>query len=272
MASMTINDVYQIMDTFYPFSTQMSFDNAGFLVGDGKKKVNRIMVALDITSRVIDEASSKRCELIITHHPVIFNPLKTLVAENPTENMLMSLVKQEIGVISAHTNLDRSIEGVNFHLAKQLELEEGGFLVQEGVDPQGSPYGLGWVGRVPDTISLDKFTKFVATQLGCQGMRVEDAGKKVRRVAVGGGACGNLLAEVAKFGCDTFVTGDVKYDVFLEARERRINLIDAGHFPTEQVICMPLAKKLQEYFKVQDSPIKVYRSSHHEEISFGQSI
>lgn len=266
--SITVQQIYETMDDFYPFATQMSFDNAGFLVGDGSATVTKVLVALDITTQVIEEAISKECQLIISHHPVIFNPLKSLLAQNPTEAMLIKLISHNIAVISAHTNLDRSIEGVNFHLAQRLGLKEGGFVLEEGVNRHGTAYGLGWMGDVTPC-SASEFAKKVVKELGCTGLRLEDAGRTVKRVAVGGGSCGSMLGDVAKTDCDTFITGDVKYDLFLEAKERNINLIDAGHFPTEQVICKPLAEKLQKYYEKSTQDIQFFCSEIHKEVSCG---
>lgn len=262
----TVREIYEKMDHLYPFGTQMSFDNAGFLVGDGAQEVTSVLVALDISFQVIEEAREKTCQLIVTHHPVIFTPLKSMRWEKPTERMVMELVKSEIAVISAHTNLDRSAEGVNFHLAKALGLENFSFLLEEGRDEQGRVYGTGMMGKVhQEGLSCGDYAQYVAEVLSCKGIRFTDVGRPVSKVAVGGGSCGSLLAHVAEMACDTFVTGDVKYDVFLEAKERGINLLDAGHFPTEQVICPVLVETLQEHFPT----VKVSLSQRHQEVSQG---
>lgn len=266
MESVKINDVYEELDRLYPFETQMSFDNAGFLIGDGSNPVSNILIALDITSQVIQEAIDLGCQLIITHHPIIFTPLKTLLRENPTERMIIQLIQHNIAVISAHTNLDRAQEGVNYHLAQALELQEIAFVLEEGVDRFQRPYGTGYYGNPPTgQWTGESFAGFVEKSLGSKGLRFVDGGKPVSRVAVGGGACSSILPTVAKLGCDTFVTGDVKYDVFLDAKERGITLIDAGHFPTEQVICQPMQQKLQEKF----SSLTITLSYIHQEVSAG---
>lgn len=267
--TLTLKQIYQDMDNFYPFETQMSFDNAGFLLGDDHAEVTNILVALDISSAVIEEAIQTNCQLIITHHPVIFSPLKSLRSSNPTEKMIMSLIKHNIGVISAHTNLDRSQEGVNFHLAKNLGIQKGTFVVEEGINRHGTPYGLGFMGDPHEkNLSASDYAKFVAKTLHATGLRLEDSGKPVTKVAVGGGSCGSMLSDVANAGCDTFVSGDIKYDVFLDARERGITLIDAGHFPTEQIICPILVEKLQNHYQSVETLI-ISLSKVHKEISTG---
>lgn len=264
--AITVNNIYEFLDENYPFETQMSFDNAGFLVGDGGQEVEHILVALDVSSAVIAEAAKKHCQLIFTHHPLIFNPLKTLVTHKPTEKMVIDLIRHNIALISAHTNLDVAQDGVNYHLAKSLQLQDIAFLSPQGTDRYGRDYGLGYYGtahRKGDT--LPAYAQFIQTQLNCKGIRFTDAGTPVSKVAVGGGSCGSMLGDVAKVGCDTFITGDVKYDVFLEAKERGINLIDAGHYPTEQVICQPVATKLQQRFPT----LSVSLSQVHQEVCCG---
>lgn len=265
MAS-TVKEIYTFLDESYPFETQMSFDNAGFLLGDGAHSVEHILVALDITSAVIAEAKEKRCQMIFTHHPIIFSPLKSLVAHNPTERMIMDLIRHDIAVISAHTNLDVAKDGVNYHLAQQLALQEITFLLPQGTDRYGRDYGLGYCGKShKEKMSLPDYATFVKEKLASKALRFTDAEKPVHRVAVGGGSCGSMLGDVAKVGCDTFITGDVKYDQFLEAKERGINLIDAGHYPTEQVICQPVATKLQQRFP----NLSVSMSQMHQEVCQG---
>ncbi len=264
--AITINEIYTFLDETYPFETQMSFDNAGFLVGDGNTTVSNILVALDITSKVIAEAKKKECQLIFTHHPIIFSPLKSLVAHKPTERMIMDLIRHNIAVISAHTNLDVAKEGVNYHLAQQLQLQDIAFLLPQGTNRHGQNYGLGYWGKSHrQSMALKDYANFVKEKLDSKALRFTDVGTPVSLVAVGGGSCGSMLEDVTKMGCDTFVTGDVKYDQFLEAKERGINLIDAGHYPTEQVVCKPVAQTLQQQFP----DLTIFLSQVHHEVCQG---
>lgn len=243
----TVQELYQIIDQFAPFSTQLSFDNSGFLVGESQSQVSHVLVALDITSQVIQEAIQSHCQLIVTHHPVIFTPLKALTDQSTTAQLLMTLVRHNIAVISAHTNLDMAQGGVNDHLAQALHLSQISVLAPEGQDAQGRPYGIGRVGKVHSPgLSGADYAQFVKTALHSNGLRIVEGGRPVSKVAVGGGSCGSMLSQVAQLGCDTFVTGDVKYDQFLAAKEQGITLIDGGHFPTEQVVCPPFVALLQK--------------------------
>ena len=234
----TVRDIFTQMDQWAPFETQMDFDNAGFLVGRGEREVRKMLVSLDITEPVVDEAADWGADLIVAHHPVIFHPVKRLTDETPTGRTLLALAERGIAAICAHTNLDAAQGGVNVCLAQALELTDLEQLHQDGVDRSGQPYGIGQVGNAS-----------------------AGSGKPVRRVAVGGGSCGSMLADAAAAGCDTFVTADVKYDQFLEARALGITLMDAGHYATENVVC----PKIVQYLSLKFPGIPVKISQTHQE-------
>lgn len=255
-------DIYQYLDTLAPFSLQMSFDNAGFLVGRSNSPVDKLMISLDITEEVIAEAAELGCQLIVAHHPIIFRPANSITDADPTGRCLLALAENRIAAICAHTNLDAVSGGVNDALAQKLGLSHIEQLHQDGVDPAGRPYGIGRVGLVNGYADLSCFALFVRETLGAYGLRLEDAGRSVQKVAVGGGACGDMLKDAAAMGCDTFLTADVKYNVFLDARAMGINLIDAGHFSTENVVCPVLENWLKKGFP----EIKVFCSQRHKEV------
>lgn len=247
--AVTIQQIYQRLDHWAPFDTQMDFDNAGFLVGRGNRPVARILTALDITGSVIDEAVQRGCQLIVSHHPVIFHPVKSVTDEDLVGEKLLHLAECGIGAICAHTNLDAAQEGVNDCLARTLGLTETEQLHQDGIDLQGRPYGIGRVGLAHQGgLTAWEYASYVKECLKASSVRVADGGKSVHKVAVGGGSCGSMLRDVLKKGCDTFVTADVKYDRYLEARELGITLIDAGHFATENVVVPQLTQFLQNNF------------------------
>lgn len=262
----TVKEIYRYLDQIAPFAIQMSFDNAGFLVGRGEAPVERLLVTLDITEAVVEEAARSECPLIVSHHPVIFNPAKSITDETVTGRVLLALTEHKIAAICAHTNLDAAQGGVNCCLAQALGLEQIGQLHQDGVDAFGQPYGIGRVGKVGQPgLSAAEYAAYVKETLGAASVRYVDGGRPVERVAVGGGACGSMLADAAAAGCDTFVTSDVKYDQYLEAGALGINLMDAGHYPTEHVVCGPLAARLAAQFP----ELLVAVSSQHKEIYCG---
>ena len=244
-----VRNIYRFLDRIAPFRTQEDFDNAGFLVGWGGREGNRILVALDITGEVAGEAARWGAELIVAHHPVIFNPVKSVTDESLVGRVLLELVENKIAAICAHTNLDAAHGGVNGCLARALELTGIGQLCQSGVDDRGRPYGIGRTGTAHRPgLSAAEYAAFVKEKLGCACVRFADGGRQVSKVAVGGGACGSMLEDALAQGCDTFVTADLKYNQFLDARALGLNLLDAGHFPTENVVCAPLARRLAKEF------------------------
>lgn len=244
-----IGDVYNYMDHLAPFALQMDFDNAGFLVGRKDASVSRILVALDVTEPVVEEAKKLDCQLIVSHHPVMFHPARAITDETVTGRILLALTEEKIGAICAHTNLDAVREGVNDCLASVLGLTQIEQLHPDGVDGNGAPYGIGRVGLAHRSgMSAGEYARYVKEQLNAASVRCEDGGRPVNKVAVGGGSCGSMLADAAAAGCDTFVTADVKYDQYLEARGLGITLMDAGHYATENVVCPMLAEKLSAAF------------------------
>lgn len=259
--STTVAQIYDLMNERAPFHYQLGFDNAGFLVGRRHREVSCVLVALDITPDVVREALELGAQLIVSHHPVIWNGLKQLTDDTPAGTMLLDMVEQGIAALCAHTNLDAVAEGVNDALARTLGLQNVGQLHQDGVDQQGRPYGIGRVGLVTPQ-GVDTFAALVKQRLGAACVRVVDGGKPVHKVAVGGGSCGSMISEALASGCDTFVTADVKYDVFLEAKSYGLNLLDAGHFPTEHVVCPVVAGWLREAFP----DLQVMVSQRHREI------
>ena len=245
----SVAEIYRYLDSRAPFSMQMSFDNAGFLVGRREAEVRRLLVALDITEEVAAEAAELGCQLIVSHHPVIFRPARSVTDADPTGRCLLALTENRIAAICAHTNLDAVAGGVNDALAKRLELTDVEQLHPDGVDAAGRSYGIGRVGMCHQPgMSAADYAGRVKLLLGAAGVRYTDVGRPVRRVAVGGGACGSMLADAVAMGCDTFVTADVKYDQFLEARALGVNLLDAGHYATENVICDRVAQYLSQRF------------------------
>ena len=246
----TVKAVFDFLDGLAAFETQMDFDNAGFLVGRGDKTVTRLLVSLDITEAVAREAAQQGAQLIVSHHPVIFHPIRSLTDGDPTGRTLLALAEDGIAAICAHTNLDASVGGVNDALAARLGLTDTVVLEPSGTDRQGRPIGIGRAGKAPAgaPTHTEEYAAFVKEALGANGVRYVDAGRPVSRVAVGGGACGDMGHLALALGCDTFVTSDVKYNQFLDARDMGLNLIDAGHYPTENVICPIVADALRRAF------------------------
>lgn len=247
LAMITVNDVLNFLNTVAPPSMKMDWDNVGLLCGDKDTPVTKILVALDPFEAVIDEAQYEGADLIVTHHPLIFQAIKSVTEDTEVGRCIRKLCYFRISAINAHTNLDCAPGGVNDRLAQALGLNRIEVIDPMGTDEQGQPWGLLRMGEVAEQ-PLCEFMEVVKSNLGCEGLRYVDGGKPVRKVAVGGGACAGEMMAALRAGCDTFVTADVKYNQFWDAQAMGLNLIDAGHFATENPIVSVLAEKLKAQF------------------------
>lgn len=239
---MKVKDIFDYLCSKAPLDLQMDFDNSGFLVGEPEQDVSNIMIALDITSEVIEEAIANNVQLIISHHPVIWEPMKQVLTSDPQQNRVIQLIKHDISAICMHTNLDITDGGVNDKLMSLLGAVTTGIL--EHTDDE---HGCGRIGYLEEPVELNEFLQRCKDKLHTNGIRYHDAGKTVQNIAVMGGSGGNELHLAAEAGCDTYVTSDIKYDIFLLAKELGINLIDADHFSTENPITEELYQWLREY-------------------------
>lgn len=259
-----IRDIYNALFAFAPAYMKMDWDNVGLLCGKFDAEVTKVLVALDPMLDVFEEAKALSCELVVTHHPLIFGSVKQVNDESYDGRNLLFLIENGIAAMNLHTNLDCCPGGVNDVLAETLGLQNVKILNPVGTDAQGRPYGLIRMGEVQPQDAA-AFAAFVKTALSCPGVRFADAGKKVCRVAVGGGSCGSEIEDVLSVGCDTLVTADLKYNHFEEAKYRGLNLIDAGHFETENPVCAVLERVLHESFP----ELTVYRAkTHRDETQF----
>ena len=242
----TVKDILTYVQTLAPAYMKESWDNVGLLCGSSDAPVQKILVALDPFEGVCREAAELGADLIVTHHPLIFQPAKAITDETSIGRSILLLCRQGISAINAHTNLDCANGGVNTVLARTLGLANIQVITPSGTDAEGEPWGLLRMGDFE--AELPDFLRHVKQALACDGLRYVDGGKPVRKVAVGGGACAGGLREAFDAGCDTFVTADVKYNQFWDARDLGMNLIDAGHFQTENPVVAVLAGKLQAAF------------------------
>ena len=243
----TVHDILTFLETLAPRTMKMDWDNVGLLCGSKKQEVSKILVALDPFEGVCQEAATWGADLIVTHHPLIFKALKSITDETSIGRSIQLLCREGISAINAHTNLDCAPDGVNDRLAAALGLSDIEVIDPMGVDADGKEWGLLRKGVLREQ-SLSDFLPVVKKALGCEGLRYVDGGKPVRNVAVGGGACASELLDAYRAGCATFVTSDVKYNQFWDAQDLGINLIDAGHFYTENPITACLAEKIAAAF------------------------
>lgn len=235
----TVHDIESALYALAPKALAAEWDNVGLLAGSADREVRSVLVALDITEPVVEEAERMGADLIVSHHPVIFHPVKSITDRDPSGRLLIRLVRSGTGAVCMHTNLDAAQGGVNDALASALGLQDAA-PAAEG--------GIARIGTLPETMALPGFLARVKNALRPNGIRYVDGGRPIRKVAAGGGACGDFLWEAAALGCDAFVTADLKYNHFLDAGVLGLTVIDAGHFPTEDVVCPMVVRYLREKF------------------------
>lgn len=239
----TVADILKFIEALAPPYMKESWDNVGLNCGHMNRPVHKILVALDPFTHVCHEAKASGADLLVTHHALIWNPGFVTDLDTQGRNTLF-LIENGIAHINAHTNLDQAPGGVNDVLAAALGLEN-----VEIINPTAGevPYGLLRCGTVKEQ-PLEAFLATVKENLRCDGLRYVDGGKPVRKIAVGGGSCSGGMLEALNAGCDTFVTADVKYNGFWDAHDLGLNLIDAGHFHTENPVVAVLASKIAAQF------------------------
>lgn len=231
-----VKDIYDFLNERYPIDTACDFDNPGFLIGDGDAAAEKVLIALDCDIDAVNTARENGCNLIITHHPVIWSGLKSVTAGS----IAFELIKSGISVISMHTNLDIAKDGVNRTLCDALELKN----ISAVTAADGFPLLCGEVS-VSDP---DKLAAHIKERLGF-GVRYASSGKKIKKALVCCGSGGDFLNDALCLGCDALITADVKHNVFTDAINADISVFDAGHYASERVIIKPLCRLLENSFK-----------------------
>ncbi len=229
-----VQNIFDILQEVAPLDLAQSWDNVGLLVGDPDGQVSSILLALDPTMDLLVEAEQCNAELIITHHPALFRPLKSLRSDRPTEKFLFAAVQAGVHVIGCHTNLDAACGGVNDVLAQLLALQETAPLVPDNIEGCGQKTGLGRIGVLAEPISPEIFLAQLDSALSPPWLL--EAGPrpdKVRKVAVCGGSCSDVSATALEAGADVFITSEIKHDIARWAEKAGLWLIDGGHFATE---------------------------------------
>ncbi len=235
---MTVRELYQLLNKKFPTSLSCDWDNDGLMCcPDGAREVRRVLLTLDVTADAIERAIATKCDLILSHHPLIFKGVKSLDGETPVSAKAIDLIRHGISVMSFHTRLDAAEDGVNDVLAALLGLSD--------VTPFGEE-AIGRIGLLPQETTAEDFARKVKEVLCAPVVQLADAKIPVRRVAVLGGSGGDDVDAAKAAGADTYVSGELKYHQMTDAPEEKINLITAGHFHTEFPVCQMLKTLLVE--------------------------
>ncbi len=228
-------DVIKLMEKYAEPSLAESWDNIGLMVGDENAYITNVLVALDINDDVIEEAITKDCNLIITHHPFIFKGLKSITTSDVVGRRVIKLIENNISVFSAHTNLDIAKNGTNDTLASLLNLKN----INNLFDNNNSEWGLGRVGELEESLKLEDVIEEVKKALDLGNIVVcGDVDKEIKKIAICTGSGGEVdfINQALTRGCDLYITADIKYHNAQHAKDLGLSLIDATHYASENII------------------------------------
>ena len=247
-----IIDVVAYLNSLYPFDLQEKWDNSGYLVESRGTEVSKILLSLDITNEAVMEADLKGAELIISHHPVIFDARKRLMRNDP----VYKLIQSGIGALCMHTNLDIAEGGTNGVILRKFCEALKITAEPEPFEEIGSENNLGWIVTLDEKISSSEFGKMLKQIFGCEYVRASrNSNHQLSKIAFCSGSGGSMLKLAMAKGCDALVTGDVKHDVWIDANNSEIALFDCGHFHTENIVLTELRRALEEKFPQLDVEI-----------------
>ncbi len=235
-------EIFDWLNETAPFDTQMGFDNAGLLIGSGQQTSEIVYVALDAAKAVLQEAARAGAGIVVTHHPIIFHPLKSLLADS---NAYLA-ANWGITVISAHTNLDKAVGGVNDTLTEKI-----GVKISRRLDED-----CACVGELTEKTDCHTFAESIRRKLSLSGLRYSDTSRKICRVLVSCGAGGSNVYLAKECGADAIVCGEIRHHEILFAKDNDIAVFDLGHYGSEHIIVPALTKRLQERF-----PDTVFRAA-----------
>lgn len=243
-----ISDIYSFLDEKYPLSLQESWDNSGYIVESDSEKCSRILLTLDITNDSVDEAVNKKADLAISHHPVIFNPLKKIQVDTP----VYKLVRSGIGAICMHTNLDIAEGGTNTVIVGKIAEKLG---ISANIEPL-EDCGLGCIIELEKVVDCDELAEILKDIFNIERVKMSMYGEYIlSKIAICSGSGGSLWKLAKAKGCDALITGDVKHDVWIDANNSKFTVIDCGHFHTENLVLWELRRVLEEKFPMVDVEI-----------------
>ena len=259
-----VSDILSYITEIAPLQWQENYDNSGLLIGDANAMVDKALLTLDVTEKVIDEAIENSFHLIISHHPLIFKGIKNILTDNTTGRIITKAIKNDISIAAMHTNLDNSFVGVNMVLAEKLGLKNMQILrssQQSALSGQQLELqvGSGMIGVLEHEMSEQEFMSLVKEKLSVPAIRHSELlNRPIKKVALCGGSGSFLINDAKRCKADVYLTADVKYHEFFDA-DNEILILDAGHFETEQFtkqLFADIILKKNPKFAVQISSVK----------------
>jgi dinuclear metal center YbgI/SA1388 family protein len=243
----TIKELYTFLDSVAPFSLQEDYDNAGMIVGDESQLVSGVLVSLDTTEEVIQEAMERGCNVVVAHHPIVFRGVKNLRPSNYINRALIKAIKADIAIIAIHTNLDNVLKnGVNETIALRLGLQNLSILAPK--DKAVVDIGAGIVGYTQTPIDTLTYLQHIKETMKASAVKYTKVVKpQVRKVAICGGSGSFLLNNAKMAGADLFITSDFKYHEYFDANGEII-VVDIGHYESEQYTTELLVELISQNF------------------------
>ena len=227
---MKIREITDVIERFAPLGWQESYDNAGLVVGRADDEVHRALLAVDVTEEVLDEAEAEGCDLVITHHPIVFHALKRFNSADPVQRCVERAIRRGIALYACHTNLDSAPGGMSWRLAEMLGIRDLRVLQPAAT---GEGVGFGVVGELPEAVATLDFLRFVRERLGVKAIRHSDiVAHDVRCVALCTGAGASLIPDARRAGAGLYITADLKYNDFMTP-DKALTVADIGHFESE---------------------------------------
>lgn len=258
---MKANDIMKILDDWAEQKLVDSWDNTGFQIGNDDLDIKKILIALDLDENVLEKAINEGFQMIVTHHPIIFKPLKSINNRSYLGSLILRIITNNIVVYNAHSNLDLAIGGVNDELANILQLTNTkplNNIVQDKFDEDY--YGYGRVGDIDEIDTID-FLYRVKESLCLNDLRVYgNINKKISKIAVCGGSGGEFIHDAYKNGADLYISGDIKYHEAQQGLQLGMIIVDAGHYHTEKVI-LPVIKKILLHGSKSELCIEVFKET-----------
>lgn len=240
---MKCKELIHILEELAPKNYAESWDNVGLLLGDKEQEIHSIMVALDATKDVIEQALESKCDILITHHPLIFSSMKRITNDDFIGDRIMKLISNRIAYYALHTNFDIAV--MARESARMIGLQETSIL-----EPTGTDIGIGRYGALKQPMSLGVYAQFVKEQFGIDHVRVVgDLDADITSAAISTGSGEDYIKHALEKKVDVLVTGDIRHHAAIDAAQRNLNIIDAGHFGTEHFMAGWLANYLTEYFE-----------------------
>lgn len=242
-----IKDIIEIMEDFAPQNLKEDFDNVGFMVGDKEKDVKKILLALDCTLDIIEEAKNKNIDLIITHHPLLFRKPSNITTDTLIGKKIIELIKNDIGLYSSHTNLDSAEEGLNETIVKILGFEKG-ILLEKNKNSRNNNEGIGRLIKLEEPLIIEDLVSLIKGKLNIPFVKLVKGNSTVKSIAIINGSGSDFFSIAAKKGADCIITGDTTYHYASDYQEMGISIIDPGHFSSEWIVFQEVINKIKGKF------------------------